>query len=72
LATLRGNTQFKLHFVEGHPGPRMTRDFPIGHSTADTDDHGGEDALAGWLKKANYKYEFLAFAITMAGSRTTV
>jgi hypothetical protein len=66
LATLRGNPQFELHFVEGHAGARMASDFSVGHSAAHADDHGSEGALAGWLKEPDYKYEFVAFAIAMA------
>ncbi len=42
LATLGGHAEFELHFVESHAGTRMARDFPVGHSAAYTDDHGGK------------------------------
>ena len=48
LATLGGHAQFELHLVESHAGTRVTRDFPVGHSAAYTDDHGGKGSgLAG-------------------------
>jgi len=47
LATLGGDPQFELHFVKRHPGARMACDFPVGHSAAHANDHGGEGALAG-------------------------
>ncbi len=64
-AALGGDTEFELHFVECHAGPRMARDFTVRDSAAYTNDHGGEAAVAGWLKKPDYKYESIAFAITM-------
>ena len=70
LTTLRGHPQLELHFVESHAGARMASDFPVGHSAAHADDHGGEGALAGWLKMSDYKYEFVAFAIAIALAST--
>ena len=52
LAALRADAKFELHFVEGHAGARVTRDFAVGDSAANANDHGGDGALAGWLKKA--------------------
>jgi hypothetical protein len=62
-----------LHFVESHAGPHMTCDFTVGDSAADANDHGGESG-SGWLVwvRADYKYESLAFSITMAGERPSV
>lgn len=62
---LRAHTQFELHFVEGHACTNMARNLAVGHSAANANDHGSEGALAGWLKMANYKYEFVAFAIAI-------
>ena len=47
LATLGGHAEFELHFVERHAGTRVARDFPVGHSAAYTDDHGGKGSC--WL-----------------------
>lgn len=66
LAALGGHAKFELDFVKAHPGSRMAGNFTVRDSTAHTDDHG-EKARTGWLlmKCGDYKYEFLAFAITM-------
>ena len=40
LATLRGDAEFKLHFIKAHAGPHMTCDFAVGDSAAYTNDHG--------------------------------
>jgi len=66
LAALGGHAKFELNFVEAHTGTRMASDFTVGDATANTDDHGGK-ARTGWLLMVchDYKYEFLAFAITM-------
>ena len=66
LAALGGHAKFELNFVKAHSGTRVARDFAVRNSTAYTDDHG-EGARTGWLLMvcSDYKYEFLAFAITM-------
>lgn len=40
LAALGGNPEFELDFVKAQAGPRMTGNFTVGDSAADTDDHG--------------------------------
>lgn len=66
LAALGGHAEFELDFVEAHSGARMASDFTVRDSTAHTDDHG-KGARAGWLLMVcgDYKYESLAFAISM-------
>lgn len=64
-AALRAHTEFELHFVEGHPCTNMACNLAVGHSAANANDHGSEGASAGWLKMADYKYEFVAFAIAI-------
>jgi hypothetical protein len=51
LAALCRDTKFELNFVKSHAGTRVTRNFPVGHSAANANDHGLK-ALAGWLKCA--------------------
>ena len=63
--TLSGYTQFELHFVERHSCTRMPRNLAIGHSTTNANNHGGGGAVGWLLVEANYKYESVAFAITM-------
>jgi len=69
LATLGGYAKLELDFVESHAGPHMTCDFTVGDSAADANDHGGESGswLAGWVR-GDYKYESLAFSITIPES----
>jgi hypothetical protein len=40
-----GNTQFKLDVVKAHTGVRLAGDLAVGHSVADTNNHGWELAL---------------------------
>ncbi len=47
-AALGGNAEFELHFVKAHPGACITRNFSVGHSAANADDHGGRAAMK-WL-----------------------
>ena len=47
LAALGGHAEFELHFVEGHAGTHVARDFAVGHSATYTNDHGGEGGV--WL-----------------------
>jgi len=63
--TLSSYTKFELHFVKRHSRTRMTRDLAIRNSTANANDHGSEAQLAGCYLRLNYKYESVAFAITM-------
>ena len=62
---LSGYTQFELHFVESHSCTRMPRNLAIGHSTANANNHGSGGAVGWLLVEPNYKYESVAFAITM-------
>ena len=48
LAALSGHAKFELHFVKAHARARMARNFAVGNSAANTDDHG-EGARTGWL-----------------------
>lgn len=41
LATLRGNTQFKLNIVKTHTSTNVAGDFSIRNAFADTNNHGG-------------------------------
>ena len=36
-----GNAQFKLDVVKAHAGVRLAGDLAVGHSVADTNNHGG-------------------------------
>ena len=47
LATLGGHAEFELYFVKAHARTRMARNFAVGNSAANTDDHG-EGAGTGW------------------------
>jgi len=43
--TLSGYTQFELHLVERHSRTRMPRNFAIGHSAANANNHGNGGAV---------------------------
>jgi hypothetical protein len=45
--TLGGDTEFELHVVEAHSRTRMACDVSVRDSTANADNHGDEEALAG-------------------------
>jgi hypothetical protein len=64
LAALRGHAQFELDGVKSHARPGTVGDGLVADAAAHTNDHG-KTALAGWLMMRNYKYEFVAFAITI-------
>jgi hypothetical protein len=67
--TLSGHAKLELHFVERHSGTCMTCNLAIRNSTANANNHGSEAQLAGCYLSLDYKYESVAFAITMAHGR---
>ena len=40
-AATGGHAQLQLDVVEAHPSARLAADFAVGHSVADTNNHGG-------------------------------
>jgi hypothetical protein len=62
-SALRGNTQLKLDVVETHASTRVTSYLTVGNAVTNADDHDGSGFWLAVDDAADYKCEYIAFAM---------